>query len=112
MYAVIAHKPGRGNQPGAAGKDEVEGEARFAGAGWAANQDRAIPDQHRGGVNAGIGLACHYVGSRTTKRAPATVASPSAPAGPTRFSAQIRPPWASTICLEIERPSPEFCPKP
>ena len=32
--------------------------------------------------------------------------------GPGRFSAQMRPPWASMICLEIDRPNPEFCPKP
>ena len=31
---------------------------------------------------------------------------------PVRFSAQMRPPWASTICLEIDRPRPEFWPKP
>ena len=54
----------------------------------------------------------HGAGSRTTKRAPATVASPSAPTGPARFSAQMRPPWASMICFEIDSPSPEFCPKP
>ena len=29
-----------------------------------------------------------------------------------RFSAQMRPRCASTICLEIERPRPEFWPKP
>jgi hypothetical protein len=26
------------------------------------------------------------------------------------FSAQITPPWASTICLEIARPRPEWLP--
>ena len=56
--------------------------------------------------------AGHGAGSRTTKRAPTMVGSPSASPGPARFSAQIRPPWASTICLEIDRPSPEFWPKP
>ena len=39
-------------------------------------------------------------GSITTKRAP-----PSA-----RFSAQMRPPWAWTICLLMDRPRPEWVP--
>ena len=51
-------------------------------------------------------------GRRTVKRAPAlAVASASTSAG-RRFSAQILPPCASTICREIERPRPEFWPKP
>src|SRR5471030_2897064 len=31
---------------------------------------------------------------------------------PGRFSAQIRPPWASIICREIDKPRPEFWPNP
>jgi hypothetical protein len=58
--------------------------------------------------------ACGYIaGSRTTKRAPSTLGgSWSTLATPMRFSAQMRPPCASMICLEIDRPRPEFCPKP
>jgi hypothetical protein len=58
----------------------------------------------------------HSAGSRTTKRAPSTLGSllDSLPrsAGAVRFSAQIVPPWPSTICLEIDSPRPEFWPKP
>jgi len=50
----------------------------------------------------------HVAGRRTTKRAPAIFGSPPGAGGVTRFSAQMRPPWASTICREIESPSPEF----
>ena len=50
---------------------------------------------------------------RTTKRAPSRAPAPRPRrAGPSRFSAQIRPRCASTICREIDRPSPEFWPKP
>ena len=42
----------------------------------------------------------------------AMVASPSALSAPVRFSAQMRPPWASMICFEIDSPRPEFCPTP
>ncbi len=100
------------NLAGACGQDEVEGEARFAGSRRATDQYRTAFDQHRGGVDAWVPRRSHGAGSRTTKRAPATVGSPSALGGPGRFSAQMRPPWASMICFEIERPRPEFCPKP
>jgi len=91
MDPVIADQNGFRDLAGAAGDNEIEGEARFARARGAANQDRALADANRRGMN-----GC---GSRTRQ-------------GPTRFSAQMRPPWASMICLEIDRPSPEFCPKP
>jgi hypothetical protein len=45
-------------------------------------------------------------GSVTTKRAP--LISPGLVPG--MFSAVSVPPWASTICLEIDRPRPEFWP--
>ena len=44
-------------------------------------------------------------GSRIQKRAPIV-----APLPPLRFSAQIMPRCASTICFEIESPSPECVP--
>jgi hypothetical protein len=34
----------------------------------------------------------------------------TAPAASVRFSAQMRPRCASTICREIDRPSPEWVP--
>ena len=111
MDTVIADQHGRRNLSGAAGQDEIERQARFAGTRGPADQHGAIADQHGGGVDA-CAAARHGAGSRTTKRAPAIVGLPSALTGPARFSAQMRPPWASMICLEIDSPSPEFCPKP
>src|SRR5215475_7645076 len=57
-----------------------------------------------------LGVA-HMAGRRTTNRAPATLWLPSSPME-VRFSARIFPPWASMICLVIDRPNPEFCPNP
>src|SRR4051794_35793924 len=62
---------------------------------------------------AGTSTSPHYIaGRRTTKRAPSTC-GPSGPSEtPMRFSARMRPPCASMIWREIERPRPEFWPKP
>ena len=48
------------------------------------------------------------------RRLVAVVVSPTGAAGlgSGRFTAQIRPPCASTICREIDSPRPEFWPKP
>jgi hypothetical protein len=43
------------------------------------------------------------------KRAPSGGLSAGAPAA-RMFSAQISPPWASTICFDMARPSPEWVP--
>lgn len=61
-------------------------------------------------------LKCHTTGMQqrhrnqtgrpTTKRAPSGSEVTSAWVG-RMFSAQITPPWASTICFEIARPRPE-----
>ena len=59
------------------------------------------------------GLIVFTLFSETVNRAPSTLPGASPAVGRAmRFSARMRPPWASTICLEIDRPSPEFCPKP
>src|SRR4051794_16087484 len=47
----------------------------------------------------------YTIGSRTMKRAPSTRPAPSR-----RFSAEIWPCRASTICRLIDSPSPECCP--
>ena len=73
------------------------------------------PDQQ----NAPLSIQCHdcavnilregtatHTGSPTTKRAPKGSEVISASVGRI-FSAQITPPCASTICLEIARPRPE-----
>ena len=88
------------------------GKGRLAAARRAADQDATLVDddaarmQARSAQSQPIGL------SRTVKRAPRRRGSPSAPTGPGRFSARIVPLCASTICREIESPSPEFWPKP
>ena len=112
MHAIVANQHRRRYLPGAPGQDQIERQSRFAGARGPADQHGPIAYQHGRGVYAGGPGARHGAGSRTTKRAPAMVGSPSALTAPARFSAQIRPPWASMICLEIDSPSPEFWPKP
>src|ERR1700723_3709389 len=101
MDAVVSDQPGGGDMACAAGQQEVEGQARFAGPRRSANENGAISHPHRGCADAGVYLRCHTkAGGGTTNWGPATVASPFSLSGPTRFSAQILPPWASTICLE------------
>lgn len=50
-----------------------------------------------------------HTGSPTTKRAPRGSDVKSASVGRI-FSAQMTPPWASTICFDIASPSPELLP--
>src|SRR3954466_10319031 len=103
MDTVIAHQNGRRQLAAAPGQDQIERQPGLAGTRGAADQDGAVADQNGGGVHA---RARHGAGSLTTKRAPDTVGLPSPSGGPTRFSAQMRPLWASMICLEIDNPRP------
>ena len=112
MNTVVTDKNGRRKLSGAPAQDELEREPRLSRAGWPTDQDRTISNLHRGRMHACVGMVGHGAGSLTTKRAPAIVGSPSSPTGPRRFSAQMRPPWASMICLEIDSPRPEFWPNP
>lgn len=92
-----------GDQTGAA-VDQAKGEIRFPAARRTAEQDSATIDRNRGAMNeqaAGHDPA----GSRMQNRAPVT-----APSAFLWFSAQIEPRCATTICCEIERPSPEWVP--
>ena len=57
----------------------------------------------------GGGSVTDQIGRPTTNRAPEGSDVTSASVGRI-FSAQITPPWASTICLEIARPRPELLP--
>ena len=105
--AVVRHEPGERARRAAPRSISRRARRRFARAGGAADQHarrrrpatqphaRVGPAQARG----------RRAGGRRSAR-PAT----SSPLR--RFSARIRPPWASTICLEIDRPRPEFWPKP
>ncbi len=58
----------------------------------------------------GIARHADHTGRPTTKRAPSGSEVASASVG-RMFSAQITPSWASTICLEIDKPRPELLPK-
>lgn len=101
-----------------------QGQARRYCAGTGMMEARMLLFGHLSGMpgslvfggRPGMSAPDHCAGSRTTKRAPSTLGSlsPLSPllAGAVRFSAQIVPPWPSTICLEIDKPRPEFCPKP
>jgi hypothetical protein len=92
-----------GDQPSAA-VDQAKGEIRFPAAGGPAERDGAAIDRNRGGMNEEA-VGYDPAGSRMQNRAPATV-----PSAFLRFSAQIEPRCATTICCEIERPSPEWVP--
>ena len=45
--AIVGDEPDERQMPGVRSRDEVEGEARFAGAGRAANEDRAGAHKYR-----------------------------------------------------------------
>ena len=92
-----------GDQTGTA-IDQAKGEIRFPAARRTAEQDGATIDRNRGGVNEQA-VGHDSAGSRTQNRAPVT-----APSAFLWFSAQIKPRCATTICCEIERPSPEWVP--
>ena len=88
---------------------ELQGQGRLAAARWPGDQktvavegDAACMQQKR--------RCFGQIGRPTTNRAPKGSEVGSALVG-RMFSAQITPPWASTICLEIDRPSPELLPK-
>jgi len=93
-------------------RHQLQGECRFSGSAGAGDQQGAT-------VNCNCaGLPCNAVaplprqthtGRPTTNRAPRGSDVTSASVG-RMFSAQMTPPWASTICLEIARPRPELLP--
>ncbi len=99
----------------------------FAGARRAPDQDRGFADRDAAGVQrprlprprscprpsgARGGRRGAERRQRHGEAAPMRVGSPSGPGGPARFAAVIAPPCASTIWREIDRPRPEFWPKP
>ena len=92
-----------GDQTGAA-VDQAKGEIGFPAARGTAEQDSAAIDRNRGGMNEQA-VGHDPAGSRMQNRAPVT-----APSAFLWFSAQIEPRCATTICCEIERPSPEWVP--
>ena len=112
MDAIVSNQARERQQSRLRGVDERERQFRFARAGASADQHGAGAGQYRRGVDGRSVGSHHGAGRRTMKRAPRTVGGSSGlAAGLVRFSTQMRPPWASIMCLEMERPRPEFCPK-
>src|SRR5215475_7453052 len=107
--SVVGNETRKRQYPAVRRFEELERELRFAGARGASDEKRACTDEHRAGMH-GRPLRHQEAGSRTVKRAPSTFDG-SEPCVAMRFSAHRRPSCASTICLEIERPRPEFWPK-
>ena len=83
--------------------DQAAAPARICRAGGAHAAARRIVDGNRRAVK--LQTLAQVAGSTMVKRAPVGLPSPSI-----RFSAKMRPPWASTIWREIERPRPEWVP--
>lgn len=101
--------------------DQIQCELRFTAARTSHDQNRLTVACHTGGMqkaapiwgrpNVIVSVVAHdQTGKPTTNRAPRGSDVMSASVG-RMFSAQITPPWASTICLEIARPRPELLPK-
>lgn len=96
-------------------RHEVQCKRRLAAARLAEDENRPAPQRDGAGMERG-GRPCvpvlprAQIGSPTTKRAPSGSEVMSAWVG-RMFSAQITPPCASTICLEIASPRPELLPK-
>ena len=105
----------KGSAPCAAALQQSPGQPRFAGAGRPADQHGLGADQHGGGVDGrdrGSRAITSPAGApRSARRARAARSSPAGDA-PCGSRPGCVPPCASTICLEIDRPSPEFWPKP
>ena len=92
---------------GPAGIDQAQRQVGLARPGGPPQQQPDALDHDASGVNQAVrhGICGQSSGRRTRNRAPTT-----APSEFRRFSAAIWPPRASTICLEIDRPSPEWVP--
>lgn len=101
MGAVVGHQI-------TAQSHQRQRQRRLAAARGAGDQDPAPPPCHAAGMESERRLACQ-TGRPTTKRAPSGSEVGSASVG-RMFSAQITPPCASTICLEMARPRPELLP--
>ena len=93
---------------------ELQAKRRLARPRRAKDENGARPDRDGCSVNEKGRVVSHapapQTGRPTTKRAPSGSDVMSAEVG-RMFSAQITPPCASTICLEMARPRPELLPK-
>lgn len=110
VYLIVANQAGKKATSLAFG-DQRKGKPALARAGRAAQHHGSLAYHDNRGVrhHGPAGRFLHGLfGSQTVKRAPATSPLP----GANRFCAEMRPLCASTICREIDRPSPEFWPNP
>ena len=108
LRAIIGDKSGSESH-------QAQGKRGFPAPGGALYENGAPRMRHTGRMNSvekgRIRRARHrQIGRPTTKRAPSGSDVASASVGRI-FSAQITPPCASTICLEIASPRPELLPK-
>ena len=81
--------------------EKFERQQRLTGAAGTAQHDAVLAEDQAGGVDVLEFGGRHYLRARgrvTVKRAPERSV---------RLVASMRPLWATTICLEIERPRPE-----
>ena len=118
---IVGHQPGNAKDPVRSRMprlvDKAQGQVRLAGSGQSKKQHPfAIHgDTGRRGACVESAIGRHPIlrnGRQADDEArPEDGRSPVASALPRRFSAQMRPLWASTICFEIDRPRPEFLPK-
>ena len=101
---VIAHQIGTKSH-------HLQGQCRFSGPRWTKDQKSTAMNGDATGVQKQVRPdGAGHTGRPTTNRAPSGSEVGSALVG-RMFSAQITPPWASTICFEIDRPRPELLPK-
>src|SRR4029077_19200035 len=112
MQAIIPHQTCKPQQARLRGMNEGKRQLRLPCPGGAPNEHSTGTGKHgRTMHRRDLASRHHMAGKRTVNRAPMTCGGSSvAEVNNSRFSPQIRPSCASTICLEIERPSPEFCP--
>ena len=98
LAAVVGdQRPAHGQQ--------AQGEVALAGAGRPLDQNPPPPGRIEPGDQARVQDHARPSGRVTMNRAPSTRPSPSV-----RFSARMVPPWASTTCRAMDRPSPEWPP--
>lgn len=83
--------------------DQTQCEGGFARTGGTAKQNASPLDRNGGSLE--LKSLAHTAGRMMVKRAPV-----EAPDVSTRFSAKMRPPWASMIWREMLRPRPEWVP--
>ena len=103
---------GRRRRAGRAGRRRARREEPATTCRSPTRRGSARRARRRGPRSACTVAVAHAAGRRTVKRAPSTVGgAPGSVRRPRAVLGDDRPRCASTICLEIDRPRPEFWPK-